>query len=264
MKKILFTLLLAAFTVSAQVQYINVGTNLDDHTGENFGHYTCVKMNYDFGYLDGEVSNVAATVAALPSLPTNVVYSTTTVPLLSSNPFVFSGGSNYLGYFTNVFSFTSSSTTNTTNVMNAGGGWLSFAPTNPYANVSMTNIFTNSIVYNYLTTTNIGTNTYNFSHLGTNFFVVTNVFTNVVAQGIQLAVKSSGTTTGAVAVAALSVPALTSRYIGFAGQTVDFANANVLNLSANGNSASIAVLVPGGGTNHIVFTNGLFSGVTSP
>ena len=110
MKKSAFilTTLLTCALCFGQVQYINVGTNADDHTGELIGHNTWVKLNYDFAFLDAGQSNLNLAVGAATNLPLNLVYSSTLVPLLVSNSYPFTG-SNFLGWFTNVYSFVSSS-----------------------------------------------------------------------------------------------------------------------------------------------------------
>lgn len=264
MKNLIITFLAMAMSAFAQVQYINVGTNTDDHTGELIGHNTWLKLNYNFSYLSTSESNLNAIIATSTNIAPNIVYSGGLTSLYSSNPFVFSGGSNYIGQFTNIFSFTAASTTNLTNIMSiAGGAWQSFAVTNPFVGVLATNIFTNWLVYTYTTTTNIGTNTYNLSWLGTNFVTSTNVFTNYFPSGIRLSVLSSGTTTGSVAVAALQHQELNGRYNRFSGQTFDFSGATVQGLNL-GMTTNLQFTFSSQRTNTLYFTNGLLIQVTSP
>ena len=241
---------LALFAASAQVQYINTGTNVDDHTGELIGHNTWLKLNYDFSYLDAEASNNATALASYTNNPqNNMVQTSAFAPLLVSNVFVFTG-SNNLGWFTNIYSFTSSVAPNLTNMMSIDGStWTPFAFTNPVATVVGTNFYTNDVVYNYLTTTNIGTNTYYLSHLGTNFITNSIVFTNLIPAPIKLAVLSSGTSTGAVSVLTVSPFNLVGKYNSFSGQTLDFGGATVtglppgLTMSNVANSAIITAFI---------------------
>lgn len=198
-----------------------------------------------------DLANRADSNATLPvvssRLPANVVYSGGLTTLLSSNPFVFSGGSNYLGTFTNVFAVNPLAAiggTNQvfTNLMSVDGGttWTSFYRTN---------------LYTFQTVTNIGTN-----YFGTNSLVYTNFSTNTLYSGMQLAILSGPTSTGSVSVVALEHQELASRLTQFAGQTLDFSDATV----AGALTTNLQFTFGTTRTNTLCFSNGLLMRVTQP
>lgn len=270
MKKISLILgLLCAITAPAQYitqpsVLIRTGTNANDHTGELIGRGTWQEINFSLTNKDAQIAQLQATNAALQNqlaAITNCVQTSQTFPLLTSNFFVFNN-SNYLGNFTNVWSITDSTQaggTNyaLTNVMNVGGGWVTFYQTNPLLAVVVTNLATNQIVTNYLVSTPfvqtnivggtnvVVTNYFNLSYLGTNFATATNIYTNYLPVGVQLAVLSpSFNTTGSVSVASITPWNLAGQLIKFAGQAVDLSSATIVN------TTNVAFLVPGG-TNHL-------------
>ena len=242
-KLILIVLLASTIWSFAQVVPITIGATPDDGSGEKLGRGTWVKLNYDLAYMQSEIAAMQTSNPAV--LPTNLVLSSTIVPLMTSNFYVFNT-SNYLGNFTNLFSLADlaqAGGTNypLTNIMSTDGGatWQPYALTNPTTTTVLTNVSTNQTVTNILTrtpfySTNAGvvtTNYFNVSSLGTNFYTITNIFTNYGFGGVELAVLSSGfNTTGSVSVASITPFKLVGNYVGFAGQVVDFGNATVLNL----------------------------------
>lgn len=261
MKNLIAIIVLAALTSGAQVVPINVGNYPGDPSGEQIGHQLFVKLNYNLAYLQNQVTNLQAQLAALAAQNqvTNVVFSSSTVSLLSSNPFTFTG-SNYLGQFTNIYSVQTLAGTNTlTNMMSVDGGstWLPYAPTNPISQVVLTNWWTNQVVTNILWTTNIGGTNYTLTSLGTNLIPHNLVYTNLLSGGVQLAVWSAGSCTGSVSVASLADPSLQGRLFTFAGEALDFGG-----LTTNIQFTDTAVL--GGSTNTLYFTNGILRAVTTP
>ena len=271
---VIIAICFAAFTASAQLPLVNVGTYPGDPSGEQIGHQLFVKLNYDLSYLYNLATNQAAQIAALQAQgqPASMVQSSTTVSLLNSNPFVFTG-SNYLGSFTNVFSLTCLAGTNAlTNMMSVDGGtsWQTYAATNPITQLVLTNTWTNQIVTNIVWVTNfLGTN-YTLTSLGTNFTTIEQIYTNWLSGPVQLAVLSDTTCTGSVNVARLADPALQGRYYDFPGQTVHISQvdtntaaiAAMSGLTTNIQFTDTAVL--GGYTNTLYFTNGILKAVTSP
>ena len=224
---VIIAICFAAFTASAQLPLVNVGTYPGDPSGEQIGHQLFVKLNYDLSYLYNLATNQAAQIAALQAQgqPASMVQSSTTVSLLNSNPFVFTG-SNYLGSFTNVFSLTCLAGTNAlTNMMSVDGGisWLPYYRTNPIVQVVLTNFWTNSWVYStpyYVTNSTNSALIYTLSQLGTNFTTNSLVYTNWISGPVQLAVLSGNVCTGSVNVASLADPSLEGRYYDFAGETL--------------------------------------------
>ena len=255
--KTILILLASALLASAQPQYINVGSNADDHTGELIGHNTWLKLNYDVAYLQAEIAALQSGATLVGA--SNQVQTSQVLTLLATNPYVFNG-SNFIGTFTNLFSlvdYAASTGTNypLTNVMSADGGasWRAFAITNPVVFIVGTNVFTNYVVTNYLTSTNIGTNTYYISHLGTNWYAGTNYYTNAGFGGVEIAVLSPGlNTTGAVTVSTLSPYSMLNRGNAFPGQSFDFGGATIAGTFTGEFSVSNAA-----GQFWLFYTNGL-------
>ena len=279
-------ILIVGTVAGAQVVPIAVGTYPGDPSGEQIGHQLFVKLNYDLDYLQNLAKNQAAQIAALQAAgpQSNMVLSSSTVSLLSSNHFVFNGTSNYLGAFTNVFTLTCVAGTNAlTNMMSADGGasWLPYAQTNPIVQVIQTNFWTNHWVYStpyYVTNSTNSSIIYTLSQLGTNYTTNSLIYTNWISGPLQLAVLSSVTCTGSVSVARLADPSLQGRYYDFAGETlhitqVDTNTAFIAELQAqialltNGITTNIQLTdsaVLGGYTNTLYFTNGILKAVSSP
>ena len=161
MKKHLLTLLFSAciFAAGAQIQYLAISSGTNGGDNGTVGGY---KINTNFWFTQSEIltntttnavlsfridANTAA-IAAVSNLvvsggATNLVYQSHLLPLLSTNPFTFTG-SNYIGQFTNVIAFTAGgivsgsgggmtpgTTLITTNIMSTDGGttWQAWQPT---------------------------------------------------------------------------------------------------------------------------------------
>ena len=232
--------LLIVGNASAQLNLINVGTNADGGGGERLGRPTWVKINNDFLFLQGLItqSNSAA------SLPANVVRSSSLTAIYATNPFVF-GASNFLGTYSNVWSISDyglnhGTNVGLTNIMSLDGGltWQNFAPTNYYTNTVTQYIYTN--------------------YFGTNSYTYTNSVTNAVYQPVELSVLSSLTSTGAVTLFQATYPELWGRYNPFAGQTFDFTGATI--------AGGLTTIVTNWGvtSNTLYFTNGLLMKLTTP
>ena len=238
MKNIIAILCLAAFTASAGIVPILIGSYPGDPAGEQISHGYAVKQEYNFEWCENQITNQAAQIATLQAQgqPASMVQSSTAVSLLNSNPFVFSGGSNYLGAFTNIFALTSVASTNSlTNMMSVDSGatWQAYAQTNPITQVVLTNFWTNSWVYStpyYVTNSTNSAIIYTLSQLGTNFTTNSLVYTNQISGQVELAVLSGGTCTGSVSVVSLADPSLQGRLYQFAGESLDFSQATVTGL----------------------------------
>jgi hypothetical protein len=228
MKKLTCLLLLTtALLAPAQIQHIFIGSSPDDHSGELIGRNTWKKLNYDFDFLQTEITNAAPAAAMLPA---TLVKTSTLTNWLATNGFVFTG-SNNLGWFTNVYQFTTSAGTNAlTNIMTLDGvTWTPFYFTNKILSSLATNVVCVPVVTNWIQVTNIGGTNYNVaSGWATNWICTTSTYPMYSVAPVELAVLAGHTSTGAVTVAGISDASLIGHYNSFAGQTFDFGNASVL------------------------------------
>lgn len=280
MKKLIrhssFVILLcfSAFNLLAQPFqpiYIFVGTNANDHTGELIGRGTWNTANANWRATAAAISNLwASFMAYTNSQPQNLVKSSSIVIEFATNTYTFAAGSNYLGSYTNVYSFTDNGLNQGTNQLLtnsmsiAGGTWQPYEPTNLIVPTLFTNWYTNFYVTNsvaYLSligvTNPAGTNMAWLSFLVTNQVITSAIGTNFVSAPIQLSVLAGIPATGAVTITTLSDWTLMGKYNAAAGQTWDFANATVLNLSP---TMPLGIYSPSNAWNEFTATNGMGNG----
>jgi len=242
MKKFL-TLLTVAVALTAHsvtllpLLYLNTGTNVGDPNAERMDYYAWVKLNSSIRAAETNFVNLNAAISN--PVPTGIVKTSTTVYELSTN-YTFTAGSNYLGSFTNIYSFYAVAAIGVTNQpltnnmsLDGGATWQPFYVTNPFTSSLITNIATNNYISSYLVSTNLGTNTILISMMTTNSFTVTNYGTNFTPTPVKISTLCANTCTGIVQIATLNDFSAKGRANTFVGQTVDFTGATVLGLPSS-------------------------------
>ena len=260
MKKFL-TLLTVAVALTAHsvtllpLLYFNTGTNVGDPNAERMDYFAWQKWNASTRAAETNFANLNAAISN--PVPAGIVKTSTTIYELNTN-FTFTAGSNYLGAFTNIYSFYDVAAIGVTNQpltnnmsLDGGATWQPFYITNPFTSSLTTNIATNNYISSYLVSTNLGTNTILISILTTNNFTVTNFGTNFNPAPVMISALCANTCTGIVQIATLNDFSAKGRANTFVGQTFDFGGATIAG------SATGRFVVAGIGLN---FTNGLFTG----
>ena len=254
---IILTVALAASAINIQpLYYFATGTNVGDPTSERMDYYAWVKANASTRAAETNFAAINGVLAVWTNQSSaNFVKTSSTLPEFSTN-FVFAAGSNYLGSFTNIFSFSASALLGGTNIvltnnMSVDGGatWIPFYVTNPFTTTYATNYTTNIATIFSVVTTNISGTNYNLSF--PTYF--TNYGTYVTLTNIPIPIKISTligyAATGVVSIATLDDITANGRNNTFAGQTLDFGGATILNLLSTTNGGS------SGGITNFVFSS---------